>query len=79
MSRMLDRLENKKMIMRVRSTTDRRQFHLALTAQGQEFCQEIAAIAVKTFNDLLAPLAPAELNEFNRLLSKLVVNTDIKE
>ncbi len=76
MSRMLDRLENKNMIMRVRSTADRRQYHLALTGKGQLFCQEIAAIAVKAFNDLLAPLTPAELNEFDRLLRKLVVIAD---
>ncbi|XBS68696.1 MarR family transcriptional regulator [Acerihabitans sp. KWT182] len=77
MSRMLDRLENKNMIMRVRSTADRRQYQLALTEKGQLFCQEIAEIAVKAFNDLLAPLTPAELNELDRLLSKLVVLADI--
>jgi len=77
MSRMLDRLENKNMIMRVRSTADRRQYHLALTEKGQLFCQEIAEIAVKAFNDLLAPLTPTELNEFDRLLKKLVVLADI--
>ena len=77
MSRMLDRLENKKMIERVRSKTDRRQFHLALTAKGQQFCQEIASIAVKAFNELLAPLTPAELNELDRLLNKLLVNAEI--
>ncbi|TKI03201.1 MarR family winged helix-turn-helix transcriptional regulator [Martelella alba] len=77
MSRMLDRLENKNMIERVRSRTDRRQFHLALTDKGQQFCQEIATIAVKAFNDLLAPLTPAELSEFDRLLEKLVVHAEM--
>nr|WP_255556826.1 MarR family transcriptional regulator [Sodalis sp. dw_96] len=77
MSRMLDRLENKNMIMRVRSTADRRQHHLALTEKGQLFCQEIGEIAVKAFNDLLAPLTPVELNEFDRLLKKLAVLADI--
>jgi|SRR5471030_2698686 len=74
MSRMLDRLENKKMIKRVRCTTDRRQFYLELTAQGQEFCRQIPLIAVKAFNDLLQPFTPAEFNEFDRMLTKLLVH-----
>ncbi|WP_410014136.1 MarR family winged helix-turn-helix transcriptional regulator [Sodalis sp. C49] len=77
MSRMLDRLQNKKMIMRVRSTTDRRQFHLALTEQGHAFCRQIPQIALKSFNDLLAPLTPSELNEFDRLLKKLAIPAGI--
>lgn len=77
MSRMLDRLQKKKMIMRVRSTTDRRQFHLALTEQGHAFCQQIPQIALKTFNDLLAPLSPTELNELDRLLKKLAIPAGI--
>lgn len=73
MSRMLDRLEKKNMITRVRSTTDRRQYHLALTEQGNAFCRRIPGIAVQTFNELLAPLTPTELNELDRLLKKLAV------
>ncbi|WP_413737704.1 MarR family winged helix-turn-helix transcriptional regulator [Sodalis sp. RH21] len=77
MSRMLDRLETKDMIKRVRSTTDRRQFHLELTAKGQEFCRQIPLIAKKAFNDLLQPFTPAEFKEFDRMLTKLLIHAGI--
>ncbi|TCW00464.1 MarR family winged helix-turn-helix transcriptional regulator [Biostraticola tofi] len=74
MSRMLDRLENKKLITRERCPTDRRQMHIKLTSGGQDFCRHIPEVVVDTFNDLLAPLTPAERNELDRLLTKLVTH-----
>lgn len=73
MSRMLDRLENKHMIIRVRSTADRRQVQLNLTATGHEFCRQLPLIISHTMNDLIGPLSPEEFEAFNRLLAKLVV------
>ncbi|RLR17400.1 MarR family transcriptional regulator [Sodalis-like symbiont of Bactericera trigonica] len=72
-SRMLDRLENKNMIARVRCTDDRRQMRLSLTDTGSAFCRQLPSIITHTLNDLMAPLSLAEIKEFTRLLNKLVV------
>ena len=50
MTRMLDRLEEKQLLERRRSVTDRRVVHLALTEKGQQVCEAIE------------PLVNAELN-----------------
>ncbi|CAJ0994805.1 Multiple antibiotic resistance protein MarR [Sodalis praecaptivus] len=71
-SRMLDRLENKNLIVRVRCTDDRRQMRLSLTDTGRVFCRQLPSIITHTLNDLMAPLTPAEFKEFARLLNKLV-------
>ncbi|MBT9432745.1 MarR family transcriptional regulator [Candidatus Sodalis endolongispinus] len=71
-SRMLDRLENKNMLARVRCTDDRRQMRLSLTDTGRAFCRQLPSIITHTLNDLMAPLTPAEMKEFTRLLNKLV-------
>ncbi|TWI52291.1 DNA-binding MarR family transcriptional regulator [Pseudomonas duriflava] len=72
MTRMLDRLEGKYLITRVRSTTDRRQVRLELTEQGRSLSQLIPQIAADALNDLTGALSSTELREFERLLRKVL-------
>jgi DNA-binding MarR family transcriptional regulator len=73
MTRMIDRLESKGLIARVRSTTDRRQVRLELTEQGHTLSKQIPQIAANAMNDLTGELTGVELNELQRLLRKILV------
>nr|WP_276583996.1 MarR family transcriptional regulator [Pseudomonas sp. RIT-PI-AD] len=72
MTRMLDRLECKGLIERERSSADRRQVRLHLTEQGRAFSKHINRIAADAMNELTGPLEPAEFDELQRLLGKLL-------
>lgn len=72
MTRMLDRLESKGLIMRMRDTEDRRQVRLALTEQGRDFSQHASRIAADAMNELIEPLESGEVDELQRLLRKLL-------
>jgi DNA-binding MarR family transcriptional regulator len=72
MTRMLDRLESKGLLERVRSTEDRRQIRLQLTEQGRAFSNQICQIASQVTSELTRTLTPEEIDEFQRLLRKLL-------
>jgi DNA-binding MarR family transcriptional regulator len=73
MTRMVDRLESKGLIARVRSTTDRRQVRLELTAQGHSLSEQIPQIAADAMNELTGELTRPEVDELERLLKKMLV------
>ncbi|WP_437882287.1 MarR family winged helix-turn-helix transcriptional regulator [Pseudomonas sp. LRF_L74] len=73
MTRMLDRLEAKGLIVRERSQTDRRQIRIVLSAQGQVLAEQVPRIAADASNDLVATLSSDELAELQRLMKKLLV------
>lgn len=73
MTRMIDRLESKDLIARVRSTTDRRQVRLELTEQGHSLSKQIPQIAADAMNDLTGELTHSEVDELERLLKKILV------
>lgn len=72
MTRMLDRLENKELLIRSRSTTDRRQVLLALTPEGRQFAEEIPKIAADALNDLTQALEHSEIDTLHVLLNKML-------
>jgi DNA-binding MarR family transcriptional regulator len=53
------------------SPLDRRVNVLKLTARGVKIYEKIVPLALDHENDLLAPLSPAEVKEFARLVEKL--------
>lgn len=76
MTRMLDRLEQKELITRTRSDTDRRQVHLALTEEGKTLSDRLPQIGAEAMNDLLGALEPAELQSLEQILTKVLVAAD---
>jgi DNA-binding MarR family transcriptional regulator len=76
MTRMLDRLEQKALIVRTRSDTDRRQVQLQLTAEGQALSDRLPQIGADALNDLLSALDAEELASLERILTKVLVSLD---
>lgn len=68
MTRMLDRLEAKGLLVRERSTVDRRVVNLALTSRGREITQQIPDVLADILNQHLQGFT---LEEFHTLLSLL--------
>src|SRR5664279_3456883 len=75
MTRMLDRLEEKGLIRRLRSSTDRRVIHLELTDQGQELYTLLPPVAIKVLNAHLKGFTRAELELFKSFLGRMQVNS----
>ena len=74
MTRMIDRLEAKGFIRRVRSTEDRRTVKLELTAEGRELYPELLACAVNVQNGLLRGFTKAEARELENYLRRMLAN-----
>ncbi len=73
MTRMLDRLEQKKLIARIRSENDRRQVHLSLTDEGRALNALLPTIGAAAMNDFTAALTPVELQSLEDLLKKMLL------
>nr|WP_288355607.1 MarR family transcriptional regulator [uncultured Pseudomonas sp.] len=76
MTRMLDRLEQKGLLTRERSHEDRRQVHLKLTEAGIALGVRVPQIAADATNELTGCLTCAELDEFQRLMKKMLMAAD---
>ena len=74
MTRMLDRLEQKELIVRNRCADDRRQVRLALTADGQRLADRLPEIGAAAMNELCGVLAPEELKTLEGLLAKVLLS-----
>jgi DNA-binding MarR family transcriptional regulator len=74
MSRMLDRLEEKDLLRRVRSETDRRVVHLHLTAKGRKVANKIWPIVVEGMHVHLDGFKKEELEQLNDLLGRMLSN-----
>jgi DNA-binding MarR family transcriptional regulator len=74
MSRMLDRLEEKDLLRRERSETDRRVVNLHLTAKGKKVANKIWPIVVEGMHVHLDGFKKEELAQFNGFLSRMLAN-----
>lgn len=74
MTRMLDRLETKGLLRRVRSLEDRRVVNLELTPAGREITQKIPARLVKVLNQHLHGFNEAEFQQFKQMLRRFAAN-----
>jgi DNA-binding MarR family transcriptional regulator len=70
MTRMLDKLEEKGLLERSRSTEDRRVVNLKLTRKGEAVAAQIPEIAPSVLNARLRKFSRAEFEELRRLLNK---------
>jgi DNA-binding MarR family transcriptional regulator len=74
MTRLLDRLEAKGLVSRVRSSEDRRVVNLELTKAGREAAREIPAVLCKVQNAFLQGLSIEEWQQLKDLLRRVLEN-----
>jgi DNA-binding MarR family transcriptional regulator len=72
MTNRLDKLERTGWLLRERDPSDRRGVLLALTEAGKERLHEAIEMAAGEERDLLGALSPAERDQLNKLLAKLL-------
>lgn len=75
MTRMLDRLEAKGLIERVRSEADRRCIRLALTAAGEGVVQHVPYVLADVHNQFLRGFSEDEWLQLQGLLARLLANS----
>ena len=74
MTRLLDRLEAKGLVARVRSSEDRRVVNLELTKEGREAARQIPAVLCKVQNAFLQGLDIEEWEQLKGLLHRILDN-----
>jgi len=79
MTRMVDRLEEKGFLRRVRSEADRRQVKLELTDAGRALMPTMVQAVVDVLNNQLEGFDQAELDLFKSFLRRMVSNADARK
>jgi DNA-binding MarR family transcriptional regulator len=74
MTRMLDRIEAKGLVVRTRSADDRRVVRLALSPAGRTVCDHMPAVMVSVLNRHLAGFSEAELETLKTFLRRMLSN-----
>lgn len=75
MTRMLDRLEAKGLIERVRSEADRRCIRLALTPAGEQVVQHVPFVLADMHNQFLRGFSEEEWGQLKGFLVRLLANS----
>jgi DNA-binding MarR family transcriptional regulator len=76
MTRMLDRLESKNLIIRKRCEKDRRIIYLELTEIGKEFATKVPYFIAESFNAHLRGFSQDEVNTLKTLLRRIKANEE---
>jgi DNA-binding MarR family transcriptional regulator len=71
---LIDELEERSLVQRVRHPQDRRAFLIHLTASGQDTQRRAAEALAGAADILLAPLEPAEREQLSNLLGKVAAH-----
>jgi len=74
MTRLIDRLESKGIVRRVRSPEDRRTIQLELTASGKALYPKIVAAMVDVNNSLLRGFSRDEVSQLEDYLKRMLAN-----
>jgi DNA-binding MarR family transcriptional regulator len=74
MTRMIDRLEKKGLVRRVRRADDRRKVDLELTAEGKAVRPKLIAAVVKVLNHRLRRFSKGEVEQFREFLYRLLAS-----
>ena len=77
MTRMLDRLEGKGLLRRVRNLEDRRVVNIELTETGREIARQIPARLVKVLNQHLRGFNDSEFQLFKQMLRRFTANGSV--
>jgi MarR family multiple antibiotic resistance transcriptional regulator len=75
LTRILDELEERNLISRVRSETDRRSVTLSLTSQGLALVENLLPRVVEHWNTLLGDFSHTEIKLLIKLLTRLTLAT----
>ncbi|MCI4354852.1 MAG: MarR family transcriptional regulator [Thermoplasmata archaeon] len=67
----IDRMEREGLVLRARSTEDRRVVHIRLTDKGATIARDIAVEPMEIFRSALESLSPAETRELLQILTKI--------
>lgn len=78
-TRMLDRLESKGLLRRVRDTRDRRIVQLELTAAGRALAHKIPFAIAETLNEALRDFSAAEVDMLRGMLRRIAANAESVE
>ncbi|MGB0127230.1 MAG: MarR family transcriptional regulator [Rhodocyclaceae bacterium] len=76
MTRMLDRLEEKGLIRRSRSTEDRRVVNIEFTPAGSELFPKLPSIAIRVLNRHLRGFSRDELEQLKSYLRRMLANAE---
>jgi len=74
MTRMLDRLERKGLVRRVRCGDDRRKVILQLTDEGKAVYPKLVAVHVKVLNHFLRNFSKTQAGQLETLLRRMLAN-----
>ena len=74
MTRAVDRLEAKGLVLRERSTQDRRVVFLALTSEGRRVARKVPAVLSKVLNGHLSGFSEAEWQLMLQFLGRILAN-----
>ncbi|MGN6649435.1 MarR family winged helix-turn-helix transcriptional regulator [Trinickia sp.] len=74
-TRLIDRLEKRNLLSRVRSSEDRRAVHLAVTDEGRELAAKMPGIFGGVVDKALAGFTPEEVGFLKSMLRRILANT----
>jgi len=74
-TRLIDRLEKRNLLSRVRSSEDRRAVHLAVTPEGQGLAARMPEIFGGVVEKALAGFTPEEVGFLKSMLRRILANT----
>lgn len=74
-TRLIDRLEKRNLLSRVRSSEDRRAVHLAVTDQGHALAGRMPDIFSGVVDKALAGFTPEEVGSLKNMLRRILANT----
>jgi DNA-binding MarR family transcriptional regulator len=75
-TRLVDQLEKRGLVERVRSTSDRRVVNLSLTAAGRDMAKSLSVRVVEYWNDMLEDFTREEATLLISMLSRLVTRME---
>lgn len=75
-TRLVNRLEKRGLLVRERSNADRRMVKLALTAQGVVVAEQIPEIFTHVLDVLLTRFTPEEIGFFKSMLRRIMKNSE---
>ena len=78
MTRMLDRLEAKQLLLRTRCPKDRRLVRIELTGEGKRLCREIPYNLSRVFNSMLRGFTAEEVETFKGLARRMLANSEAR-
>lgn len=76
MTRILDQLENKKMLERNKAVSDRRLFDLGITAKGSLIFEEMIPVEKEMYTKMCEGISDEEFIGFNLILTRFIDNVN---